>query len=1611
MNSPHHLTRSEPAGKTPAGATGRGLCYHGGRLKFLEHLLNAVLAIVFLAIVGALVYVWHDYDLLYGRVIASTQKAIQQATGLHVRIGSLGGFWWHELEAKDVRVYASAAPHASLLAYIPVIKASYSPLGILRMTGSPTVIEVDGPILRLRRDARGHLDLPAFPSAKAQQPPSSRVPLRVIVHDGIAFWKDDFQATASQKIPFEQRFDDVSADVTWTGHALSYTAQARDGDCALAATGTHDLATGRGRAQVQATAIDLPTWTGYGLANDTFGITKGTADLVASASYDVHRPQALAIAGKLFLSGVSFAYENVVSPIENIRGTIGFDRHRVRVERLAGDVLGNAFTASGSVDLPPPGASPGTSPRLDFAIGLPAVDLATLPGVMPAFATFGPAGSGHATVHVSGNALNPEIAIDAGVRHAVFLKETLGPGTAKVLVRGTKVTVDDIVAGVQGGVATGSFWFTTDAAPRVGGDIHFSHVGVHGLATPLLTHPLPLAGRADGLVTLSGPISDIDVRGRARLAHAAFGHQAIASGRVVFRVFRGNVSLPAIALSLPGGGRVSASGGLDGSGDLALHVAASGIDLAGIRRAGFPVSVTGTASGSFDLSGNAADADTWQIAGNLTARAGSAYGQPVRNVSGRFGLKDGVITLARVVGHSAGAAIRGHGTIGPISFDRRLPPPDVKLDVNIRDADLARIAPLVALASPSLGAVSGHASIIDGQIDYEHGQFGLSGALMASRIKAARAIMLRACSGQFALANGRLSVTGARLLAGDSEVDVDGSVGFGSDPAYDLHVRTVGADLRSVLDAVAWRTLLEGPWLGGKSTPAGAGHQTLYAELPGREGVTVSSRLPLALWPIYQHWQDPANRLPPLQGSDIFLITRYPFWKALDGRLDGDIRISGRASAPAIAARMMLVNGRAYGHDIARAVLAGDIRGSVLDVGQFDVALGTGGSVRIQGGLGSGQRIVATAQGLDLSWLDPWLTEQQLALTGRAGGRIVVSGSLADPSLQISASANQGSIDAFAFDQATANATLEDGVLDIGQLAIEKDGKQAVLSGQVPLGLRPEDANLDLSLDVEGDSLGIMSVLTGKAVTWKGGQGSLRVRVLGTEAQPRLAGGLALQGATLGVAGLDEPLTNVDARVLVGDGIVKVDASSARLGGGQVDAAGYVTLDGFKPGRCDLQVTARKVQVNLANHLYSGSAEAALHIGGRANRPALSGMVSLSDGQINLPVPQGQGESDVPVDLQQLVFNLRKTVRVYQPNLMQINIAGNLIVNGTLAEPDPRGTITIVPGGTITPLYTNEFRVERGAVEFTAPTTQAANPGDPWAALAQSASTDGNQILKSAHLHVVADGTVTDTEGLQGPDSKDRQVKIIATITGSLDSMLYQFDSDPAGYTEAQIESMLGKSTLIQDFFSFAEGQGGATGQNGATSSFQPDEVTRAFAPGVFNFFVKRYLDSLVPPWVAQFFSDYSVNVVSNVSELQTQGSGNTAEGVSAVQQGPLAGYDLALSLETVQFRDLPVVGRWPVISALPLTVSYQHTFRQWSHNYDLDSLGLNYHLPITPKLLSMPLGVTLSSVFATNDGMGLPGPVMFPLGIRLQFPTAAGKSESQLPVVTTVQINLQGRF
>ncbi|MBI6546538.1 MAG: DUF748 domain-containing protein, partial [Cyanobacteria bacterium NC_groundwater_1444_Ag_S-0.65um_54_12] len=702
-------------------------------MKLLERSMLLFTVMVTVIIAGIVMACWLEYERICQQVVHQLENSVNKATGLSVRIGGLAGQWWKELIVADVRIYGSAKPNAALIAFIPKIKTKYSPLEVLRFGKQPILIELVAPVVILHRDASGQLNFRLNRGSRNNGPIPRLPKIQLVMRDGTLNWQDDFVATASQRIPFRCQLRAVAADVSLVEDELHFKLAGRDErQTTFTFSGRHDLAHATGDIRWHLTNLPPADWLGYLAPSYDYRVLVGKADLAAHLTYAANPFAIKQLSGQAKLHGASLVHKDLQVPVEDLTAALTFDLRKIDILSLSARILGNQLAGHGSIKLSMP------VPQLALKISAPRIELASLTGLLPELSPLGPAGIGSAEISVHGPAHDPEVLVRALVDQGEIMKERLTNGRALVRYRNLRVDISNLLVHVHGGMAKGSIWFTTARQPRVGAVVNFSRVALKQLAAPYLPGPLPLSGQVTGKVEVTGPVEDLLIQGEAQADAAAFSNLPFTAAKVRFLAARGNISLPAIALELPGHGTLLGTGGWNEGGDLAFNLQAHAIELADLPRVGIPVDLTGKASASLALAGNLFQPDSLEAFGDLMAADGSAYGQPVKALASSYRFTKGILYFAGITGQAASGQLTGNGTVGPLSFEHVLPPPSVHFAVTMRDAALVQIPALMKLSNAAIGKMTGRVSLEAGKISYDRGQFSLSGMLNGQKLNISR---------------------------------------------------------------------------------------------------------------------------------------------------------------------------------------------------------------------------------------------------------------------------------------------------------------------------------------------------------------------------------------------------------------------------------------------------------------------------------------------------------------------------------------------------------------------------------------------------------------------------------------------------------------------------------------------------------------------------------------------------------------------------------------------------------------------------------------------------------------------------------------------------------
>lgn len=358
------------------------------------------------------------------------------------------------------------------------------------------------------------------------------------------------------------------------------------------------------------------------------------------------------------------------------------------------------------------------------------------------------------------------------------------------------------------------------------------------------------------------------------------------------------------------------------------------------------------------------------------------------------------------------------------------------------------------------------------------------------------------------------------------------------------------------------------------------------------------------------------------------------------------------------------------------------------------------------------------------------LVKLPVGIGGKLNLKTAIAGSINNPQAIGELNITEGTINQKQI--ATTNATFNyaNGRLNFSSKVSGTEKESGTeISGSIPYQTpfatkKPESNQIILDVKVKNEGLTLLNLFTNE-VAFENGQGELDLKVSGTLKKPLLEGKASLNNATFSAQALPGKLTNINGSAEFDLNRVFVDSLEGRFSNGKVEAVGELPIFTSQNMKTEnaLTVNLEQLALNLKG-LYQGGASGNLKITGSLLQPVIGGKIELSDGQVllaesknvnsaksKISIPQRSPEVENKITkLNKLELNLGKNVQITSPPLFKFQAAGDLMVNGSLAEPLPEGTIKLTKGAVN--LFTTQLSLARG-YEHTA-TFISSQPRDPY---------------------------------------------------------------------------------------------------------------------------------------------------------------------------------------------------------------------------------------------------------------------------------------------------------
>ncbi len=1119
----------------------------------------------------------------------------------------------------------------------PRIVARYRPLALVRdlltgrgVTASLIGVEVDRPFLVVRRDPQGRWNY-----ADLFRPEASVVPAftgKVDVREATAVFSDEFSLPGTS---FTAHFERVTGTLDFAHSPLVHLrADAINTDGQTPAV-----------VQVSGTAA---------LGDETFDLDLTTHGAAAAhwSPYLVQLPwliwQRGTVDGTLHLlaskwkSGITFDYHGQLR-VRDGRALL------LPQKTLLGEMNGPLTVDPSGISSDGLTMTVGTSPifvrgeiryasgvLLDLVVRSPSLELTTLQALLFPVARVRLAGRVRGDARIVGppEALVVEGTILNGA--GTIDQQPFANLSSGFEFSGGVLAFYDLVASAGGGRVRGTlrldfeqggFFVLADAADL--------DAGV--LPTLGVTIDPTLQGRLTGFVAAAGGPDGVLAQGHAQVGAGSVQGIGFDAMDTLFWYERGGIEVDRFQASA-GRSRLHAAGAIAQSGRLVLDLVATDVNLQTVgRRFGFADWLSGTADVTGSLTGSLASP---VLAGTMEARHGTIGPMPFSQARGTVQVTPTHLTATDVIVRDGPAQFH---VAGEVRWERggRL-----DLTVQAEDVPAQRLVQIANVPLQVSGAVQGTVRL-----------FG-----DVSNLQAAGSITLRNGSlegQQVDRAHTDFRLTSAELLLDRAVAEVDGSTveahgSIGRTGALAISFAAQGFDLRSLtvlhsdflratgtvdLDGTMGGTLasptisttfgstslaLNGQPFETASGTAGYGNGRLtLTPLVLRQGAGT-----FQLRGSVEFRRDPVVDLQArVQNAELTTLlglarVARPF--ALRGSIDGMFTAAGQLSNPTATLNFSLANGALGDHPIREGVVRADLANHAITLQTLTLMPERGelvGAGRID--LRGDSDVEFSGRGLALDILRPLLSIAR-PLEGDLDFTVQASGAIANPLVGISVTVTKGGVGGTTFDRFVAQAYYQDGLLHVEEGLLQEGHHKVKAEGTVPFNparLRFDDARpMDLRLFLADADLSILGLFTDQV---ERAEGPLEGEVVltGSVARPRMAGSLKVTNGMIKIRNLDPALTGVQGQLTFDEDEVRLGQLTARVGDGTMTAAGAVGIREFRPDRLALQLVAQGARFTYVP-LLSGVVDADLHLEGTAETPRVTGMVTLSNGDLIVPNPR-----------------------------------------------------------------------------------------------------------------------------------------------------------------------------------------------------------------------------------------------------------------------------------------------------------------------------------------------------------------------------------------------------
>ena len=452
-----------------------------------------------------------------------------------------------------------------------------------------------------------------------------------------------------------------------------------------------------------------------------------------------------------------------------------------------------------------------------------------------------------------------------------------------------------------------------------------------------------------------------------------------------------------------------------------------------------------------------------------------------------------------------------------------------------------------------------------------------------------------------------------------------------------------------------------------------------------------------------------------VQNADIAAVAALANAKTdvIAGRADLTAHIGGIVSNPSVKVDGQIQQGTAGGYDVHNVALDLQLLNHILYINKLSGNQGANGLFSATGtiNIGGPMAVHFSASQLDFGMFTGLAGLNLKNVTGAADIEAEIGGYTYNPSADLTLQAVNGGFQGAAFDTLTGTAHLKNGLIDLTELKVAKQvGERncsAVAKGIVPLRALTAGKDewlsdyeqIQLQLSLQNADLSLLPTIS-KQIDWALGATEGTVKIHGTLSHPMFDGSINVPHGAVKLKDLDEPITDMVARVNFTGNQVTVEEFSGKMGGGSYNLHGNVSFNGLEPEHYDIALNIDKLGVS--SKFFTGPVNGQFNLSdtefyGR-KLPKIYGRLDFQNCKVSVPtIPDSDGElPEMVLDVQ---VNVGDKVHFYSPYLYDLYLTGGFHAGGIMSHPKMSGSLQVKRGGTINYLKT-EFKIRQGVANF-----------------------------------------------------------------------------------------------------------------------------------------------------------------------------------------------------------------------------------------------------------------------------------------------------------------------